>query len=185
MDPALPPGGLQQIFAQYDAIRSHSTRDDGPAPWEEPDPVKKAPQGVTNSQLATPALTNENSHKVTNSQLATPALTSGERPRGRPKAWADTRDEKAQQLMEENLKKSYSRIDKQNETIDERLRQAREKKLYDTRIKNPQGATFAQDEEGMNAAYGYRSYPGVAIRRKHPDPLCGRLRFMEKLVRRF
>ena len=60
------------------------------------------------------------------------------------------------------MKKSYSRIDKQNETIDERLHQAQDKKLYDTRLKNPQGATFAQDEEGMNAAYGYRSYPGAA-----------------------
>ena len=31
MDPALPPGGLQQIMAQYDQIRSHAT--EGP-PWE-------------------------------------------------------------------------------------------------------------------------------------------------------
>ena len=156
MDPALPPGGLQQIFAQYDAIRSHSTRDDGPAPWEPEE------DQVTNSQLATPGLTNENSHKVANPQLATPIHTSGERPRGRPKAWADTRDEKAQQLMEENLKKSYSHIDKQNETIDERLRQAQEKKLYDKRLKNPHGATFAQDETGMDAAYAYKSFPGAA-----------------------
>jgi hypothetical protein len=34
MDPALPPGGLQRIFQQFDAIRSHSARDDDPPPWE-------------------------------------------------------------------------------------------------------------------------------------------------------
>ena len=34
MDPALPRGGLYKIFQLYDAIKSHATRDDGPAPWE-------------------------------------------------------------------------------------------------------------------------------------------------------
>ncbi len=48
MDPALPPGGLYRIFEQYDAIKSHATRDDGPPPddddppWEPP-PAPAAP----------------------------------------------------------------------------------------------------------------------------------------------
>ena len=68
------------------------------------------------------------------------------RPRGKPKAWADgARDEQAWQTMEE------------------RLRQAQDKKVYETRRKTGgHGATFKQDEEGMNAAYSYRSYPGAA-----------------------
>ena len=59
MDPALPPGGLQQVMSQYDAIRSHSTKDDGPPPWD-PEPDTEAPKeggaknapppGVANSQ---------------------------------------------------------------------------------------------------------------------------------------
>ena len=52
MDPALPPGGLDRIFSQYDAIRIHSTRDDGPAPYmPEEDQVQP---GVANPQDPTP-----------------------------------------------------------------------------------------------------------------------------------
>jgi hypothetical protein len=37
-DPALPPGGLDQIFRQYERIKRNGLRDDGPPPWEpEPD----------------------------------------------------------------------------------------------------------------------------------------------------
>ena len=59
-DPALPPGGLDRVMQQYDNIRSHATRDEGP-PWEDPeeDPqpakkeeVKQAPPDPPQTQEA-------------------------------------------------------------------------------------------------------------------------------------
>ena len=72
------------------------------------------------------------------------------------------KEERAQQLLEANLRKSREHTDKQNQTIEERLHEAQERKVYDTRLKNPHGATFAQDETGMDAAYAYKSFPGAA-----------------------
>ena len=55
MDPALPPGGLERIFSQYDAIRIHSTRDDGPAPYmPEEDQVPPAKQPAAPTPAAKP-----------------------------------------------------------------------------------------------------------------------------------
>lgn len=62
MDPALPPGGLNRIFWQYDKIRSHGIRDDGPAPWEpeieepssQPSPPKEASQPAQPPQPPSP-----------------------------------------------------------------------------------------------------------------------------------
>ena len=84
------------------------------------------------------------------------------RPVGKPKAWSEDRAQRATELMEQNLQRSYGHIDKQNETIDQRLHENQSNKLLNDRISKPQGVTFAQDEEGMNAAYGYRSFPGAA-----------------------
>ena len=73
-DPALPRGGLHEVMAKYDAVRIHSARDDGPAPW--------MPEEDANAKQ---------------SQCVSSGLTPPEappRPRGKPKAWADgARDE--------------------------------------------------------------------------------------------
>ena len=112
-------------MSRYDAVRIHSARDDGLAPWMPEEDAKLSQGGGPENGLP-------------------PEVPP--RPRGKPKAWADgARDEQAWQTMEE------------------RLRQAQDKKVYETRRKTGgHGATFKQDEEGMNAAYSYRSYPGAA-----------------------
>ena len=201
MDPALPPGGLQRIFQQYDAIRSHATRDDGPPPWmpeeDKPDAPtlgqpsrQKQGDGASNAQTQAvggtpgkepdaPPLEQPSRQKRGGSSSNEPPLRTKERvelanrstqqvlsdatqarPLGKP--WSEDRAQRAAELMEQNLQRSRQKIDQQNEMVDERLHQAQDKKYYETMLKNPQGATFKQDEEGMNAAYGYRSYPGAA-----------------------
>ena len=46
-DPGLPPGGLDQIFRQYERIKRNGKRDDGPPPWEpEPDQMPAQPAGT-------------------------------------------------------------------------------------------------------------------------------------------
>ncbi len=49
MDPALPPGGLQRIMQQYDAIRSHASVPEEAAPWE-----PEEERGVVFAQNTTP-----------------------------------------------------------------------------------------------------------------------------------
>ena len=97
MDPALPQGGLQQIMSQYDDIKSHSTRDDGPAPWEEEDVV-----GVSN--ITTPAPkeggasnTLPDDGRVTVEKTPTQQVLTDatrERPKGRPKSWTEDAETK-------------------------------------------------------------------------------------------
>ncbi len=157
MDPALPPGGLQRIFQQYDAIRSHASRDDGPAPWE-PEKDRTASDVVTQEP---PAPARDLRPKVDLPDAA-PTDATGERPRGKPKAWEEDRAQRATELLEQNLQKSYGHIDKQNQTIEERLHAGHADKLLRDRETIRQGVTFKQDEEGMNKAYGYRSFPGAA-----------------------
>ena len=82
------------------------------------------------------------------------------RPVGKP--WSEDRAQRAAELMEANLQRSRAKIDQQNETIGQRLHENQANKLLMDRISKPQGVTFAQDEEGMNNAYGYRSFPGAA-----------------------
>ena len=160
MDPAPPPGGLNQIFRQYDAIKSHSTRDDGPPPWQ-PEEDAQQPTPLKAEPVAAPA----RDLRPRGEEVPQPTLTDavGERPRGRPKSWAEPdRAQRAAQLLEENLQKSYKHIDQQNATIEQRMHESHANKLLNDRINIRQGVTFAQDEKGMDAAYGYRSFPGVA-----------------------
>ena len=141
MDPALPPGGLQRIFQQYDAIRSHATRDDGPPPWmPEEDQVKQ----VVVSNKTTPAAKapptevtgtitpiSQDDGKVTVERPGPPqqVLTDAtrERPRGRPKSWtADAETKRREAIGQRNMEFA---------------------------IDNPNRGTFAQDETGMELAY--------------------------------
>ena len=148
MDPALPPGGLQRVLQQYDAIRSHATRDDGP-PWEpEEDQVKPgvASNATTPAAKAPPTEVtgfitpiSQDDGKVTVERPGPPqqVLTDAtrERPLGRPKSWTEDAETK------------------KREAIGERNMQFA--------IDNPNRGTFAQDEAGIAKAYADTTYPGV------------------------
>jgi len=147
MDPALPPGGLDQIFRQYDAIRIHSTRDDGPAPWEpEEDQVQPTqPDGKLNTPTQPTEITgtltpmSNDDGKVTVERPAPPqqVLTDAtqERPKGKPKSWQS------------------------NYTDQLRGEISRRKFLHD--LSNPTRSTFAKDEVGLAKAYADTTAPGV------------------------
>ena len=176
MDPALPRGGLQRIFQQYDSIRSHAARDDGPAPWEpEADEVKpEQPKGGLSDSSTPPTggvvsntppfRTKERVELANRSRQQ--VLTDGTRPRPVGRPWGEDRAQKAAELLEKNLQRNFKHFDQENELIEKRLREAEDRSVLEARLKNPQGATFKEDEAGMDAAYAYRSYPGAAY---NPD----------------
>jgi len=155
----LPPGGLQKIFQQYDKIRSHGTLAD-PPPWQPEEDSQEPASAKPQADPPAPVRDLRPTVDVPSNVLAD---TVGERPKGRPKSWAEPdRAERASQLLEQNLQKSYAHIDKQNETIEQRTHESHANKLLNDRINIRQGVTFAQDEKGMDAAYGYKSFPGAA-----------------------
>ena len=145
MDPALPPGGLQRIFQQYDAIRSHGTHDDGPPPWEPEEDVGIAPSaapakegGVVKQQPQKPTEitgfitpTSQDDGKVTVVGPGPPqkVLTDSTqaRPLGKPRSWQHDRVEQ----MQEEL--------------------GRRKMLTD--LSRTSRGSFARDEYGMQKAY--------------------------------
>lgn len=59
MDPALPPGGLDVIFQQYDAIRSHGATAPDTPPWEPEDEQPRGDSPDKSTPEATPLRTNE------------------------------------------------------------------------------------------------------------------------------
>jgi hypothetical protein len=140
MDPALPPGGLYRIFEQYDAIKSHGARDDGPPPddddppWEPPPapaapPAAKAPP--TKVTGFTTPLSQQDDGKVTVDRPGPPqeVLTdaTSDRPRGKPPSW------------------KHDRIEQMQEEL------GRRKMLTDLSRRNR--GSFARDEYGMQKAY--------------------------------
>ena len=150
MDPALPRGGLYKIFQQYDAIKSHATRDDGPAPWEpEEDQVKpgeassappqEAPKGglVSNTTpkptevtgFLTPTSKDDGKVTVEGYAPSQKVLTDAtrDRPLGKPRSWVHGTTEQMQEEI------------------------GRRKMLSD--LSHPSRGTFAGDEEGMRKAY--------------------------------
>ena len=139
MDPALPPGGLDQIFRQYDAIRIHSTRDDGPAPWEpEPDqmpPEQPAQPSTTQSKPAevtgflTPVDASDGRVNVERSMAPQQVLTDAtrDRPRGKPPSW------------------QHDRIEQMQEELGRR-------KMF-TDLSRTNRGSFARDKYGMQKAY--------------------------------
>ena len=146
MDPALPPGGLFQIFRQYDAIKTHSTRDDGPAPWEPEEdqvkpeasktPAKKPPPAEITGTL-TPVDASDGKVTVERPPPVEQVLTDAtqERPKGRPKSWQP------------------NNIDRLRGEI------SRRKFLHD--LSNPTRSSFANDEAGLQKAYADTTAPGV------------------------
>ena len=153
MDPALPPGGLERIFQQYDAIRSHGSsarqQADSSAlaapdvpPWEpeeDAEPVANtrpqeqsvaggdAPRAPT--QVAG-FLTKTDDSRITVERPATQQVLSDAtraRPRGRPKSWAEDAETKRREGA------------------------GRQRMEFD--IEHPNRGTFQKDEEGLNLAY--------------------------------
>ena len=139
MDPALPRGGLQRIMNQYDAIRSHATRDDGP-PWEPEEnevvnpsqpatapAAKAAPTEVTG--FLTPTSKDDGKVTVEGYAPSQKVLTDAtrDRPRGKPPGW------------------QHDRIEQMQEELGRR-------KMF-TDLSRTNRGSFARDEYGMQKAY--------------------------------
>lgn len=160
MDAALPQGGLQRIMQQYDSIRSHATRDDGPAPWEPeedqgdlsdnsppqgdlsdtptPDPAP-TPTEITGSLTPVDTPQRQDDGRVTVEVPRPPQQvmtdSTQERPRGRPKSWTEDDDTKK--------------------------REAAGQRNMQFAIDHPNRGTFAADETGLNKAYGDTTTEGT------------------------
>ena len=82
------------------------------------------------------------------------------------KNWNDVRAQKqdnAAALLEQRLQESRKKIDQQEATIEQNMHSATANKKLLDRIAMPNGGvSFTQDEKGMGAAYGYKSFPGAA-----------------------
>lgn len=152
MDPAIPPGGLEQLFAQYDSIRSANPPDEpSDEPSDEP-PWQPAPETAPKES--------DVPDKPPSDSMELKRLGYTQ------KNWNDVRadkEEHAQQLLEQRLKDSSQKTDQQNKTIEERLHESHANKLLNDRINMPNGGvSFTQDEKGMDAAYAYKSFPGAS-----------------------
>ena len=125
MDYALPRGGLDRIFKQYDHIASHHPpmqaspveRNPNPPPADEP------PWWSPDDIQSPPISQKEHEQGAIKQNLGYDPRTS----------WQD---------------------------IDADRMEASAKKMNE-RFKNPNGASFAQDEEGLTKAYGDETAPGV------------------------
>ena len=142
MDIALSPGALQRIFQQYDMIRSHA---DVP-PWQPEEVVMPdiTTEGV--DPKSTPEVGVPNTPEVGMSNIPTQPDPELARLGYKRRNWNDVRsdkEERSQKLLEERYRESHAA------------------KLPADKIKNPNGASFAQDEAGMTKAYGDASFPGV------------------------
>ena len=129
------------IFQQYDAVRSHATKDNGPAPWmpeedtqaqqpaQQPQQVSKPAPPTQITGTLTP-LSNDDG-KVTldrpgpSQQVLTDATS--DRPRGQPPSW------------------QHDRIEQMQEEL------GRRKMLTD--LSRTNRGSFARDEYGMQKAY--------------------------------
>ena len=158
-------GSLQKVFAAYDAMRTEGHQDE-PPPWE-PIPEKKPAQST--SSESKPAQSTPSESKPTQpTPQSTPSETSVPQPNlsHNTTNWNNVRadkEEKAAQLLEQRLNESRQHITKQDETIEKNLHAGHANKLMMDRINMPNGGvTFKQDEKGLDAAYGYKSFPGAA-----------------------
>ena len=136
MDYVGPPGGFEKLFAQYDNIVAHHAHMQDE---EQPPPISVHPTSVEPTPIhdeppwAAP---------VDVGYVPSPGFSPAER---------------AEQALKKNLgydpSKSWRDIDA------ERAENA--EKLMNERLKNPKGATFQQDEEGLVKAYNDETAPGV------------------------
>jgi phage pi2 protein 07 len=136
---------LDQLFAKYDTIRSEGTppqddvqpQEDTP-PWMPPEDIIPTPRPPTPQPEQLAPKTTKLQDRVEMDRLGFKDK----------KNWNDVRadkQDKAAQLLEQRMHENGAN-----------------KKLQD-RINMPNGGvTFAQDEKGMDAGYGYRSFPGAS-----------------------
>ena len=137
---------------QYDAMRTEGHEE--PPPWQ---PEDKKPMGIPPPSAATLAETTTD-QTTKGPSAVTAAETANRKELDRlgfkdKKNWNDVRADKE---------------DKAAKLMDERLHASHANKLMMDRIQNPSGgATFKQDEEGMQKAYADTSYPGSITTRAH------------------
>ena len=73
------------------------------------------------------------------------------------------KQDNAAALLEQRLQESRKKIDQQEATIEQNMHSATANKKLLDRIAMPNGGvSFTQDEKGLGAAYGYKSFPGAA-----------------------
>jgi len=151
---------LCRIFAQVDQIK-HDGRED-PPPWMPPEEPLPA---AAPAQVPLPEPTGPKPSAV----LAAETANRAELDRlgfTDEKNWNDVRAQKqdnAAALLEQRLQESRKKIDQQEATVEQNLHSATANKKLMDRIAMPNGGvSFKQDEKGMDAAYGYKSFPGAA-----------------------
>ncbi len=166
MDPALPRGGLGQIFRQYDAIRGHARTapdppsDDAPAPWE--------PEAATPAQEEEAPLEEEAPTRDLR-PVADPAPTRDLRPEVLPAAAAVSdgrvtveRPLKPQSILtDETRPRPVGRPKSWEEDAETKKREAAAERRMKFDLEHPNRGTFQADEEGMEKAYKDTTYEGV------------------------
>ena len=174
MDPALPPGGIQRIFQQYDNIRSHGAQQqapDGPAPWE-PDedsegllPIRNNPSEAHARDLRTRGGALNASMPKWGDLSDKSSQNPTDAPRKGPK-WGGLPDIPPQNPTDASGErprgrpKSWEEPSDPSQLMEERLRASHANKLLKDRINNN---SFAQDEVGLGKAYGDKSTPGTYL----------------------
>ena len=151
MDYQGPPGGFEALFAQYDAIVSHHEHpfedprmsEDEP-PWASPEPVPSASviEPVNKLEPVTRTQENEAPSNPSTSLSQSPGFSLQDHAEG---------------VLKKNL--GYDPM-KSWRDIDADRMEAAEKRM-NADLKNPNGASFQQDEEGLTKAYNNETGPGV------------------------
>ncbi len=167
MDPALPPGGLQRIMQQYDAIRSHASVSKEAAPWEPEEErggvfAQNTPpqmeEGGVSSELTPPeADASSLKPKGDLSDKSPPSLTPL-----RTKERVELANRSRQQVLSDAVQprplgrpKSW-----QTNQID-RIRGEIGQRRFFHDLANPTRSSFKEDEVGLQKAYADATYPGV------------------------
>ena len=135
MDYVGPPGGFEKLFAQYDNIVAHHTHMQDEQ--HSPAPVHPVEQPSIPAHDAPPWAS-----PVEVGNIPSPGFSPAER---------------SEQALKKNL--GYDPSKSWTDITADRM-EAADQRLND-RYKNPQGASFQQDEEGLVKAYNDETAPGV------------------------
>ena len=149
MDLAIPRGGLERVFAQYDTILSHHP----PMHPSEPEPLPSNPPVDTPPWEPSTMETHPQAKSVPDMPSAPPPTPTDYE----PPWWTPTEDLDSEARLKQNLgydpTKSWKDIDAQRAAEGER-------KMME-HFKNPGGASFEQDENGLTNAYADKTATGV------------------------
>ena len=163
---------LSRILMQYDAMRSEGHEE--PPPWQPEDTKPVAPVPQPKDTKPAEAAIPPKPSAVTLAETAnrTELDRLGFKDKKNRNDVRGQKQDNAAALLEQRLQESRKKIDQQEATMEQNMRSAvANKKLMD-RIAMPNGGvSFKQDEKGMDAAYGYKSFPGGSVRLEHPDSL--------------